>query len=213
MTGEVTNTTTTWAVSRDDPTAWRRGRHRYGVWVLDADTALVREHLAAARRLGGDWLWPTERQPHITVWVGGFLCDTPRHADDLPPATLAAQQRALQAAVLPAFDLQIGALGSFDAAAYLHVQDPSGSLARLRALLHDARGEFRETPYRPHVTVGLYRQAVPRADVARRFEAWAEPPLTLPVHTLRFVSYDAAVIDGPLHTEWALPLSSRRGCP
>lgn len=200
---------TTWAVSRDDPVAWRRGRKRYGVWVLDVDTAAVRERLAAARALLGDWLWPTARQPHLTVWVGGFLCEAPLHPDDLPPALLAAQQARLQAAPPPPFELWLGAPQTFDAAAYLQVHDRAGALARLRTLLQlqdGHRGEFRDTPYVPHVTIGLYRQAVPRADVIRRLGAWREAALALPVTALRFVSYEAAVIDGPLRCEWTQPL-------
>lgn len=200
----------TWAVSRDDPVDWRRGRERYGVWVLDVDTSAVRERVAAARSLLADVLWaPAGRQPHITVWVAGFLCGTAALEDDLPPAMLMAQQAALQAAALPPFMLQLGAPDTFDAAAFLHVHDPDSALSRLRAVLQPAgRGEFRETPYVPHVTVGLYRAAMPKAEIQRRLSTWDFAPLTVPVTAVHFVSYAAAVIDGPLHTECSVALSA-----
>jgi 2'-5' RNA ligase len=194
------------AVERDDPVAWRRGRTRYGVWVLEADTAPVRERLALVRAHCGDWLWPTQRLPHVTVWVGGFLCDRPALDDDLPPTALAARQAALREALLPPFRLEVGGPATFEAAAYLRVADPGGALDRLRALLQDGRGEFRDTPYVPHVTVGLYRRSVPMADVVRRLSACRVMPLDLAVTAVHFVSYDAAVIDGPLRTECSIPL-------
>lgn len=207
----------TWPADPADPVAWRQGRERYGVWVIDADLAPVHTRLAHARAHLPGWLWPSPRQPHITVCVGGFLCTAPRHADDLPPARLAAQKEALQACGVAAFELQIGRLNSFDSAAFLEItehpqapphNDPPGSaLARLRAALVGAHTEFRDTPYCPHLTVGLYQRAVPKTRLVAQLAAFeAGPALRLPVRALHFVSYAAGVLGGPLQTEYVHPL-------
>lgn len=198
----------TWPAETRDPVDWRRGRERYGVWVIDADLAPVQARLAQARAHLQGWLWPSPRQPHITVCVGGFLCTEPRHVDDLAPARLAAQKAALQTCAVPAFELQIDRLNSFDSAAFLEVHDPCqgdprSALARLRAALVGRHHEFRDTAYCPHLTVGLYQQAVPKQRLVEQLACLdLGPALRLPVRALHFVSYAAGVLGGPLQTEY-----------
>lgn len=185
-----------------DPVAWRRGRSRFGVWVIDADGAPVRERLQRAQAHLGAVLWPSARQPHITVAVGGFLCDEARHADDWAPARLAAQQAALEGLALRPFELQIGGLDSFDSAAFLQVLDPAGGLASLREALVGAHHEYRDTAYCPHLTVGLYRRAVDKAALAAQLLAFDDgPPLSLSVTAVHWVSYAADELGGRLRVE------------
>lgn len=192
----------TLAADDRDPVDWRRGRSRFGVWVIDADVAPVRERLQRARVHLGDLLWPSPRQPHITVAVGGFLCDEAVHDDDWAPARLAAQQAALQALALRPFTLQIGRLDSFDSAAFLQVDDPEGGLTRLREALVGSHHEYRETAYCPHVTVGLYRQAVAKAVLTAQLQSLANgPALSLPVTAVHWVSYAAQTLGSVLRIE------------
>ena len=185
-----------------DPVDWRRGRSRFGVWVIDADVAPVRERLQRARVHLGDALWPSRRQPHITVAVGGFLCDEAVHDDDWAPARLAAQQAALQALALRPFTLQIGRLDSFDSAAFLQVHDPEGGLTRLREALVGSHHEYRDTAYCPHVTVGLYRQAVAKTALTAQLQSLANgPALSLPVTAVHWVSYAAQTLGSVLRIE------------
>jgi 2'-5' RNA ligase len=185
-----------------DPVSWRRGRQRFGVWVIDADVAPVRERLQRACAHLGEALWPSTRQPHITVAVGGFLCDEAVHADDWAPARLAAQQVALQALALRPFTLQIGRLDSFDSAAFLQVHDPEGGLTRLRQALVGSHHEYRDTPYCAHLTAGLYRRAVAKAALTKQLQALdGGPALRLPVTAVHWVSYAAHALGSVLRIE------------
>lgn len=185
-----------------DPVAWRQGRHRFGVWVIEADVEPVRRQVARAQAHLGDRLWPSDRQPHITVAVGGFLCDDAVHEDDWAPARLAAQQAALQALALRPFTLQIGRLDSFDSAAFLQVADPQGGLTQLRQALVGSHHEYRDTPYCAHLTVGLYRRAVDKAELTSQLQAFeAGPALNLPVTAVHWVSYAADALGSALRTE------------
>lgn len=185
-----------------DPVVWRRGRSRFGVWVIEADTAPVRARLQRAQAHLGDMLWPSPRQPHITVAVGGFLCDEAVHDDDWAPAQLAAQQAALQALALRPFTLQIGRLDSFDSAAFLQVADPQGGLTQLRQALVGSHHEYRDTSYCAHLTVGLYRRAVAKAGLTAQLHAFeAGPALNLPVTAVHWVSYAADALGSLLRIE------------
>lgn len=190
-----------------DPVEWRRGRSRFGVWVIDADLAPVRARLQRAQAHLGEVLWPSDRQPHITVAVGGFLCDEAVHDDDWAPARLAAQQVALQALALRPFTLQIGRLDSFDSAAFLQVTDPQGGLTQLRQALVGSHHEYRDTPYCAHLTVGLYRRAVAKAELTSQLQAFeAGPVLNLAVTAVHWVGYAADALGSALRIEHSHPL-------
>lgn len=185
-----------------DPVAWRQGRSRFGVWIIEADALPVRRQVARAQAHLGDMLWPSDRQPHITVAVGGFLCDEAVRADDWAPARLAAQLAALRALALRPFTLQIGRLDSFDSAAFLQVSDPQGGLQQLRQALVGSHHEYRDTPYCAHLTVGLYRRAVAKTELTSQLHAFeAGPVLNLPVTAVQWVSYAADTLGSVLRLE------------
>ena len=162
---------------RDHPD-WHRGRARYWLWSIPVDCPAVLQRLQAARTCLGDWLHaPGARQAHITLFVCGFASPQPVHNDDIAPAVLEAQCHALAALRQPAFELHIGDLDSFTSAAFLAVQE-HGHLERLRDLLAGLAPEVRQAPYAPHLTVGLYRRAVPRATWQQHTRALRDcPPL------------------------------------
>ena len=81
---------------RDYP-EWHQGRTHYGVWLIDADVGAVRERITQAQAHLAPLLVHHQRQPHITLFVCGFMADVVAHGDDFTPDMLAAQQAALQA--------------------------------------------------------------------------------------------------------------------
>ncbi len=103
---------------RDYP-EWRRGRERYGIWMVDADTAPVRERVGRVRGEFDGLFTPHQRSPHITLFVCGFINEPAILDDDFDGAMLARQRAALALARLPAFTLEIGGIDSFDSAAFL----------------------------------------------------------------------------------------------
>lgn len=202
------------AVEDRDYPHWHRGRERYGVWLIDADTAAIRERLRDLHHQLGDLLAPQARQPHITLFVGGFICEQGALDDDFTSSALRLQQAALQAQAPTPFDLEIGGIDSFDSAVFLKVRDPQQALSPLRATLGRHSLEPRFAPYVPHLTVGLYRAAFDKAAVRPRLQRlMAMPPLPLRVEALHFCSYAARVIGGPLQTLLTVPLQAGAGRP
>ena len=189
---------------RDYP-EWHKGRVDYGVWLITADLAPVRERIAQVRAHLAPLLVPDavppRRQPHITVFVCGFIAPAMVHGDDFTPAMLAAQRAALAAAAPSGFTLQIGGIDSFDSAVFLRVDDPQGGLAALRRALGQGMREIRQSAYVPHLTVGLYRAAFDTRMVADCLAAWQpQAPIALRVECIELARYQARVLGGPLET-------------
>ena len=193
---------------RRDFHEWHRGRSHYLLWAINVDLPAVRGRVAAAQRaLDGLLLDGYRRQPHITLALCGFPArGAEPAADEFDLAWLQARVAALEAARIAPFTLALGGLESFSSAPFLHVDGALGALTALRTCLHvdtpHPQGE-----YVPHVTVGLYADALPTATVAARFDGFA-PAATLrcTIERIALMSYAAAEIGGALSTlaEWDL---------
>lgn len=203
----------TLASEQRDFVEWHCGRPHYAVWAVSLDDAVIDARLDQLRAALQPLLLPDyRRQPHVTLQLCGFVVDMPRQADDFGPQHLQAQADALARLRLPPFELRIGGAFSFASAACLAVQDPSGSLPRLRAALSQAAASGDATPYVPHVTAGLYRGAWPMREVRQRLQALPSlPEIAVPVTQLDWMCYDTALIDGPLRTLQRFELRSGRG--
>jgi 2'-5' RNA ligase len=198
----------TLAIEDRDYIEWRQGRERYGIWMIDVDFAAIRERVAHAREHLHDLLCMHQRSPHITLFVCGFLVDKATLGDDFDPSMLELQRQALGSIKLPPFTLNIGALDSFDSAVFLRIEDDSGGLAKLRTALAETCEEIRQAPYTAHVTVGLYRDAFDKREVARRLSAFgAMPPLPVRVERVHFATYAARDLGGDLTVEASEELS------
>ena len=198
---------------RKDFVDWRKGRGRYAVWAIDIDLSLVRAASESMRCLLADVLLPDyARQPHLTLSICGFPAAEKTHDDDYVPGAFIAQINALEEAGVEPFSISIGMPGTFTAAPYFSVGGDLGAITRLRhALGSNGPGEagFR---YLPHVTFGLYGNAIPLAPVMRRLRSAANPDIDLTVRQIALMTYDAAVIDGALQSicEFDLSLQSMR---
>ncbi|MDG9924643.1 MULTISPECIES: 2'-5' RNA ligase family protein [unclassified Pseudomonas] len=192
---------------RDHPD-WHLGRQRYSLWALAVECPAVLARMQAARQLLGDWLHPPGvRQAHITLFVCGFPCTVPRYDDDIALERLDAQRRAIQALRMAPLELRIGGLDSFASAAFLSVQE-DGQLDQLRQALAQLAPEVRQAEYVPHITVGLYRQAVSAANWRQRAMPLFDcPPLRLPVREVQLLSYAAAEPQGSLRIEARVALA------
>ena len=105
----------------------------------------------------------------------------------------------LQRARVPAFGIEVGSLASFASAPYLAVRDDGGQIAALRACLA-SHGRYRlDGAFVPHVTVGLYADVWPLAEVRSRLAAF-EPAAPVPcrVGRVSLMSYVPGEIGGPL---------------
>lgn len=193
---------------QQDFVEWRQGRRYYAVWALDLDSPMLRQvsHEICALQ-PACWLPDYVRAPHLTVGLCGFPAGQARRDDDYPLARFIAQQKALSDAAPTPFALEIGAPDSFTSAAYFSVSDFSGGIKKMRHLL----GEADDSGFVPHVTFGLYREAVPLSGVLAELQA-NNPftPCRLVVRKLSWMIYEAAVIGGPLTKLGEFDLAARR---
>lgn len=177
---------------RDFP-EWRRGRKSYAVWVLrcDENEAIKEKFKAARSHLGSYLLEHYHRQPHITLFVCGFLVEEHLYNDDFTRAQLEAQAQALGKADIQPFEIEIGGMNSFASAPFLEVHDPLGGITRLREVLAHGAWEFRTAPYRPHLTIGLYSDAFPSKGVAARMATFTSEPVRWIAEQVTLATYNA----------------------
>lgn len=201
---------TTIPLTEQDHPDWHRGREAYSLWLVELDDAPVRMRFEAARRhLSGLLHHPYARQPHITLFVCGFLGEAQRFDDDFSLDRLRQQERSLRDAKLRAFPVDIGGLNSFTSAPFLEVVDREGGLERIRSLLSRSGAEIGRQKFVPHVTVGLYAGAFPGDDVAWRISQFPGDALTCTVKRITFATYHAREIAGALTYRRIVPLLPR----
>lgn len=202
----------TLANERRDFSDWHRGRPRYCFWALELAGQDVERAMAAAQGHLGAWLltdyW---RQPHVTLALCGFPTAEPWAEGAFGPAAWARWGEALAEDAPEPFAIQVGRLRSFASAPFLAVDDPQGGVGRLRQILAAERAGHPHGCYVPHVTVGLYAEAWPVREVSARIAAFDHGvALSCRVGAVSLLSYEAAVIGGPLRREASFDLATRR---
>ena len=191
---------------RDFP-EWHRGRQDYSVWLIELGGREISQKVAAAREHLSDLLIkPYQRQPHITVYVCGFVADRPQYDDDYSAEQLEHHAHVLRAAAVKPFTVEIGGLSSFASAPFLEVADLDGGLHRMRALLSTTGKEIGRSTYTPHVTVGLYSGAFPGSVVFERLSSFPKDPCKLTVDRITFATYQAREIAGALTGRYEVAL-------
>jgi 2'-5' RNA ligase len=186
------------AEARDYP-EWHHGRKTYAVWILQLEDDVIWETFKAARQhLNGYLLEPYPRQPHITLFVCGFLVEQPQYNDDFTHEQLRAQLRTLEKADILSFEIEIGRFNSFASAPFLEVHDPMGGIPRLREVLLNGAREFRTAPYRPHLTVGLYSGAFPSEEIMSRMATFSSESIHRRVNQITLAIYQAQEFAGKL---------------
>ena len=185
---------------RDFP-EWHHGRKSYAVWVLrcDEDQPIQEKFNAAREHLNDYLLGSYHRQPHITLFVCGFLVDKHQYNDDFTQEQLEAQIQTLGKVDTKPFEIEIGDLNSFASAPFLEVHDPEEGISRLRKILSGGAREFRTAAYRPHLTVGLYANAFPSEKVLERIATLRNAPVRWKMNKLTLATYQAEEVAGELH--------------
>jgi 2'-5' RNA ligase len=188
---------------------WHRGRQDYSVWLIELGSMEVSQKIAAAREHLSDFLInPYRRQPHITIYVCGFLADTLRYDDDYITEQFDRHLHLLKEAAVKPFTIEIGGLNSFASAPFLEVADLEGVLGRVRALLQTTGKEIgRRSDYTPHITVGLYSGAFPGSVVTGRMSSFPKNPGRVTVDRITFASYRAREMYGALTSRYEVVLS------
>ena len=201
------NPTTVPSITQDYP-EWHRGRKDYALWLIELGNEEIHKKVHAAREHLAEFLLkPYQRQPHITLFVCGFLADTPRFKDDYGREELRVHTQLLNDSKVKPFSIEIGKLNSFASAPFLEVDDSEGGIHRVRSLLSNAAKEIGRSAFMPHLTVGLYSGTFSSTVVGRRISTFSSEPVRFKVERITFASYQAQEIAGPLsHTcDVALP--------
>lgn len=187
---------------RDFP-EWHGGIARYGFWAVVVDCPQwQRLFEAGARHVAGHVLAGYRRQPHVTIAAAGLL-----DAAHLSPALRQRQADAVRDAGEAAFDLQAGHLDTFTGSPHIAIRDPSDALTRLRARLHAVVRHDPPASYRPHLTLGLYRDAFPVDHVQRHLAGFRAPPtVPLRVTQVSFCAYATHEVQGPFEILETYPL-------
>lgn len=194
--------------------SWRQGRDRYYCWVIDIESEPVRERIERWQQRLAPWLLNDyQRQPHLTVAVGGFWRPEQNqriHNDDFLPDDLKQLLTQLRHFSQPVLELAVHGCNSFPSAPFLEVEDRSGGyLSKLRQTLIPSGDDFRSIPYCPHITLGLYDRAYATSELSFLMtEETDRDALPLSVSHVSLVSYDSRHRAGPLRPEQRVPLGN-----
>lgn len=186
---------------RDYP-EWHRGRKHYTLWLIEPRSEEIYKRVNAAREHLSEFLLkPYQRQPHITLFVCGFLAEIPHFDDDYSRAQLERHTELLKQSNVGPFRIEIGGLKSFASAPFLEVQDREGGIERLRTLLAADGKEIAWNTFTPHITVGLYSGTFCSKEVGQRISTFSSKPIRLTVDRVSFARYHAQKIAGALSCE------------
>lgn len=187
---------------------WHRGRKEYAVWTIGVQSRSVQSRFDTARAHIAEFLFePYRRQPHVTLFVCGFLAEIKRYRDDYTVDELERSLRALEEAKPEPFEIKIGGINSFGAAPFLEVFDVSGGIERIRNVFTGIRSDIREEEYIPHLTLGLYSDHFDTRMVAEKMSSFCPDSLiTHCVDEISLTAYSARTIAGPLAVKYAVDL-------
>lgn len=203
-----THTQTVPTILQDYP-EWHRGRQLYGLWYIDITDPEIIAYLHSIQQCFADVLLEeNQRQFHITVFVCGFIdsLTSGSYNDDFSSSQLKAQLNQLNSYTQPAFQLKTAALNSFETALFVEVEDLGQCLPHLRRQLGLNCSEIAALQYCPHITLGLYRKAVPAEQIFNRIAKINIKTFRFDISFLTFGSYQAQILQGPLepHTIFQL---------
>ena len=188
---------------------WHHGREHYSVWLIELRSEEILKKFHAARdHLSEFLIQPYQRQPHITIFVCGFLADTLHYDDDYSAEQFGRHAHLLKEAAVKPFSVEIGGLNSFASAPFLEVADLEGGLDRVRALFLTTGMEIARSTYMPHITVGLYSGAFRNAIVSEGIASFPKDPCKLTVDRITFASYRAREMAGTLTRRHEVALRS-----
>lgn len=194
-----------------DYAEWHRGREEYAAWAIGIQSQSVQSRFDAARaHIAAFLLAPYRRQPHVTLFVCGFLAEIERYYDDYTIRELEDCLQALEKAKPEPFQIKIGGINSFASAPFLEVLDVSGGIEKIHDILSGTRSEIREGEYIPHLTLGLYSSNFETKRVAEKMSLFNnDSPITHFVDEISLITYSAQKLAGPLTAKYVVELGDK----
>ena len=185
------------------------GRELYALWYIEVDDPVLISYLTKLREQFSDLFYqPNQRQFHITLFVAGFWVEQATQSDDFSRVQLNQQLERLKNLKLESFQLQMGELNSFESALFLKVDDTAGVLDQIRKTLLQTSQEVAALSYCPHITLGLYREALCSDHVLARMAEIEDISYSLNVSKLTFGFYQSHVLQGSLFSHTQIELGN-----
>lgn len=201
---EFLSHTCTYAAKDQDFTEWHHGIPYYGFWaVLITEPSWLNIIKQAQSHLSPFLLPAYARQVHITISASGLLDKQFFTRQDYLK-----QIQALHDANLSTFSIAATRLNSFQGAPYLSISDSDQQLVKLRSLLGAVTKDDEPLKYRPHITLGFYRDAFSTKAIEAELKKCRIPALpTIYVKQIAFCRYQTKSIQGPIEVISAFQLS------
>jgi 2'-5' RNA ligase len=176
---------------------WHNGISHYGFWAVVINDLNWIELWNAARTHIKRFIHPGyQRAPHITFIACGLI-----DQNHFSMEQLKLQYRVLGETMIPPFYLKVSSLNSFTTAPCLMIEDPAEALKQIREHLSKISKEDTPVQYRPHITLGFYRDAFSTVEVAEclaRFKYTSIKPML--VTELFYCVYETKEIQGRFKT-------------
>lgn len=190
---EFKNASTTLSHCNRDFAEWHKGISHYGFWAIVVDDqSWIRLFETAQAHIKPFILAGYNRAPHITISACGLL-DKEYFSDEL----LNNQYHKFKGSNISQFSLHTTSLNSFTSAPHLNIEY-SAPLHNLRKLATNISQEDAFYEYRPHVTIGLYRDAFSTDEVTKHLQNFQYPSIkAMKVTKLSFCAYETCNIQGP----------------
>lgn len=183
-----------------DYAEWHQGRHDYSLWYLEIIDSKLLDYLDQLRLQFAEFLYtPNDRQFHITLFISGFLTQQPKQFDDdFSQVELEQHIQQLTQNFNSSFKLKTSKINSFESALFVEIDDSNGSLSRIRDLFYQFSNEVAALDYCPHITLGLYKDAINSDVIFDRINTIEPQEFEFEVDHLTFGTYQAQILQGPL---------------
>lgn len=183
-----------------DYAEWHQGRHDYSLWYLEILDSKLLNYLDQLRLQCADFLYmPNDRQFHITLFISGFLTHKQKQFDDdFSQVELEQNIQQLKQNFNSSFKLKTSKMNSFESALFVEVDDSYGILNRIRDVFYQSSNEVAALDYCPHITLGLYKDAINSDVIFDRINTIAQQTFEFEIDHLTFGTYQAQILQGPL---------------
>ncbi|AXY56672.1 2'-5' RNA ligase family protein [Acinetobacter chinensis] len=186
---------------------WHKGRMHYALWYIEIVQPELLLYLSALRNRCAEFLvQPNIRQFHITLFICGFLSQNKIFDDDFSQSDFQQQMQSLLQQEIRSFRLKTGQIRSFNSALFVEIIDEHNSLSKIRTLFSDQYQEIAALDYCPHITLGLYSDAIEGQIVYSEIDQLAQRSFDIDVKHLTFGHYEAKILQGQLYPEQLMEL-------
>lgn len=161
---------------------WHKGRKNYSVWLTKVNS---KELLELADIITDELFRAVKiikvNQPHITIFVSGFVVDKKRYDDDITLDSISKSISKLSKLKLDTSKLRVTGINYNEHVIYFTLDILGDSISKLREVLSSVSREVIFNRYFPHITIGHYTSNVPLSMVGSVLDKYKVLPLPIEV--------------------------------